>query len=208
MKLGVMLLPQRRTQAPAVMVTNLTEREAIAARLITVKMGTALIVRNLMVKTAIVRNALTAVTALTVRVLIRMRRMATALSVLIIPTVLTVPAITVKAATAPNALTVIMPAVTVLTVPAITAKAATHKRVRRNIVNPLALLAGFSGEPPAPGNAPSRPPQRPREARKNRLVRKTAARQDAAPQRAVHPAPSDVSRKMQGEHWRHTRKRE
>ena len=39
MKLGVMLLPQRRTQAPAVMVTNLTEREAIAARLITVKMG-------------------------------------------------------------------------------------------------------------------------------------------------------------------------
>ena len=35
-----------------------------------------------------------------------------------------------------------------------------------------------------------------------------AARQDAAPQRAVHPAPSDVSRKMQGEHWRHTRKRE
>ena len=41
MKLGVMLLLQRRIQAPAVMVTNLTEREAIAARLITVKMVTA-----------------------------------------------------------------------------------------------------------------------------------------------------------------------
>lgn len=37
MKLGVMLLLQRRIQAPAVMVTNLTEREAIVARLITVK---------------------------------------------------------------------------------------------------------------------------------------------------------------------------
>ena len=42
MKLGVMLLLQRRIQAPAVMVTNLTEREAIVARLITVKMVTAL----------------------------------------------------------------------------------------------------------------------------------------------------------------------
>lgn len=40
MKLGVMLLLQRRIQAPAVMVTNLTEREAIVARLITVKMAT------------------------------------------------------------------------------------------------------------------------------------------------------------------------
>ena len=49
MKLGVMLLLQRRIQAPAVMVTNLTEREAIVARLITVKMATALIVRDLIV---------------------------------------------------------------------------------------------------------------------------------------------------------------
>lgn len=47
------------------MVTNLTEREAIVARLITVKMVTALIVRDLIVKMATVRNVRTAVTVLT-----------------------------------------------------------------------------------------------------------------------------------------------
>ena len=38
MKLGVMPLLQKRIQAPAVMVTNLTEREVTTVRLIIVKM--------------------------------------------------------------------------------------------------------------------------------------------------------------------------
>ena len=77
MKLVVMLLLQRRIQAPAVMVTNLTEREAIVARLITVKMVTALIVRDLIVKMATVRNVRTEDTVLTVDALIRKLKMMT-----------------------------------------------------------------------------------------------------------------------------------
>ena len=82
MKLGVMPLLQKRIQAPAVMVTNLTEREVTTVRLIIVKMGTALIVRDLIMKMGIARNVLIAATVLIARVLTRMERMATALSVL------------------------------------------------------------------------------------------------------------------------------
>ena len=87
--------------------------------------GDRLIVRDLIVKMATVRNVRTAVTVLTVSALIRMRKMATVLSVPITTTVLTVLAIIVKVATVLNALTVTMPAVTVLTVPVITVKVAT-----------------------------------------------------------------------------------
>ncbi len=78
MKLGVMPLLQKRIQAPAVMVTNLTEREVTTVRLIIVKMGTALIVRDLIMKMGIARNVLIAATVLIARVLTRMERMATA----------------------------------------------------------------------------------------------------------------------------------
>ena len=129
MKLGVMPLLQKRIQAPAVMVTNLTEREVTTVRLIIVKMGTALIVRDLIMKMGIARNVLIAATVLIARVLTRMERMATALSVLMatmpVAIVLIVPATTAKAATVPSALTATMPVATVLTVPVTTAKAAT-----------------------------------------------------------------------------------
>ena len=129
MKLGVMPLLQKRIQAPAVMVTNLTEREVTTVRLIIVKMGTALIVRDLIMKMGIARNVLIAATVLIARVLTRMERMATALSVLMatmpVATVLTVPATTAKAATVPSALTATMPVATVLTAPATMAKVVT-----------------------------------------------------------------------------------
>jgi len=128
MKLGVMPLLQKRIQAPAVMVTNLTEREVTTVRLIIVKMGTALIVRDLIMKMGIARNVLIAATVLIARVLTRMERMATALSVLMatmpVATVLTVPATTAKAATVLSVLMATMPVATVLTVPVTTAKAA------------------------------------------------------------------------------------
>lgn len=63
----------------------------------------------------IARNVLIAATVLIARVLTRMERMAT---------VLTVPATTAKAATVPSALTATMPVATVLTAPATMAKAA------------------------------------------------------------------------------------
>ena len=108
-----MLHPQRRTLLPAVMVTNLTKKEAAAVRLTTVKMAIVLIARDLTVKTASVRSVLTTVNALIARVLILMQKMvATARSVLITVnvrmaavTVLIVRATTAKVATVRNALT-------------------------------------------------------------------------------------------------------
>ena len=47
-----MLLPQRRTQVPAAMVTNLTRKVATAVRLTIVIMATVLIAPDLTVKTA------------------------------------------------------------------------------------------------------------------------------------------------------------
>ena len=129
MKLSVMPLLQKRIQAPAVMVTNLTEREVTTVRLIIVKMGTALIVRDLIMKMGIARNVLIAATVLIARVLTRMERMATALSVLMatmpVATVLTVPVTTAKAAIVLSALTATMPVATVLTAPATMAKVVT-----------------------------------------------------------------------------------
>ena len=70
MKLGVMLLPQRRTQVPAAMVTNLTRKVATAVRLTTVIMATVLIAPDLTVKTGTARSVLITVTALIARALI------------------------------------------------------------------------------------------------------------------------------------------
>ncbi len=130
MKLGVMLLLQRRIQAPAVMVTNLTERDAIVARLITVKMVTAL-------------NALTvtmpAVTVLTVPAIIV--KVATVLNALTVTmpavTVLTVPVITVKVATVLSALTSIIRTVTVLNALMATETATVARFAVREITIPM-----------------------------------------------------------------------
>ncbi len=108
-----MLLPQRRTQVPAAMVTNLTEREATAVRLIIVIMATVLIVPDLTVKTGTARSVLITVTALIARALILVRTMVTVRSVLVTITIMAtvpiVPAITAKAATVLSALMATMP---------------------------------------------------------------------------------------------------
>lgn len=65
-----MLLPQRRTQVPAAMVTNLTRKVATAVRLTTVIMATVLIAPDLTVKTGTARSVLITVTALIARALI------------------------------------------------------------------------------------------------------------------------------------------
>ena len=123
-----MLLPQRRTQVPAAMVTNLTRKVATAVRLTTVIMATVLIAPDLTVKTGTARSVLITVTALIARALILVRTMVTVRSVLVTITIMaTVPivrAITAKAATVRNALMETI-RVTVLTVRAITAKVAT-----------------------------------------------------------------------------------
>ena len=107
-KLGVMLLPQRRTQVPAAMVTNLTRKVATAVRLTTVIMATVLIAPDLTVKTGTARSVLITVTALIARALILVRTMVTVRSVLVTITIMaTVPivrAITAKVATVRNAL--------------------------------------------------------------------------------------------------------
>ena len=120
MKLGVMLLPQRRTQVPAAMVTNLTRKVATAVRLTTVIMATVLIAPDLTVKTGTARSVLITVTALIARALILVRTMVTVRSVLVTITIMaTVPivrATTAKMATVRSVLATIMRVVTVLIV--------------------------------------------------------------------------------------------
>lgn len=137
-----MLLPQRRTQVPAAMVTNLTRKVATAVRLTTVIMATVLIAPDLTVKTGTARSVLITVTALIARALILVRTMAT---------VPIVRAITAKAATVRNALMETI-RVAVLTVRAITAKVATVRN---------ALIIGDRPQRPRYGNEGGDRPQRP-----------------------------------------------
>ena len=150
-----MLLPQRRTQVPAAMVTNLTRKVATAVRLTTVIMATVLIAPDLTVKTGTARSVLITVTALIARALILVRTMVTVRSVLVTITIMaTVPivrAITAKAATVRNALMETI-RVTVLTVRAITAKAATVRNARYNSDRPQRPRYGNEG-----GDRPQRP---------------------------------------------------